>query len=396
MIRFEHRQPDREPVRLRAGDAVTLAQLDQLLDVPTSDFERTVTRLVKTFRAKKLSLALPAGEQRVPLRAVGSRGGWSRLYSAQVQALPKMERAEEFAMARRYDFVRARAVAALRETGADDDAARQVLARGRGELPPGASRLRPAAAANLTAALDDYEQLRNLYVEGALYMVLGCVQRYRNMGVDTVDLIQEGNASLFQAIEGFDWRREVRFKTYAQYWIHQALLKVLYNSSRTVRLPVWVQKALTKIRRVAESGRQASGEDPSAESIGAELGMTGDRVRELLGVKRYTMSLDAEMAGDDGATLAQLLADNDAVPVEDSLDDGDLSACLNRVMADLPSRELTILRRRFGLDGKEPETLGEIAADMGITAERVRQLQKAALGRLQRPSKVRQLRAYAG
>ena len=104
--------------------------------------------------------------------------------------------------------------------------------------------------------LDQLEKLRNLYVEGALSIVLATVARYRGFGVDSPDLIQEGNASLFQAIEGFDWRRNVRFRTYAQYWVRQAVLKMLYNSARTVRIPIWVQKLLGKIRRVQEEGRR--------------------------------------------------------------------------------------------------------------------------------------------
>jgi RNA polymerase sigma factor (sigma-70 family) len=237
----------------------------------------------------------------------------------------------------------------------------------------------------LFVALEDLEQLRNLYVEGALHIVLGTVNRYRNLGVDAPDLIQEGNASLFQAIEGFDWRRDVRFRTYAQYWVQQAVLKMLYNSARTVRIPIWVQKLLGKIRRVQEEGRRA-GSELSHEQIAEKLDITPEKVAWVLGTKRYALSLDAERGNEEGTSLMNSLADTEAMPIPESLPAGDLGERLDDALSDLPEREQLILRRRFGLGGSEPETLGEIAQDLGITAERVRRLQK--------PAKMRRLAAF--
>jgi RNA polymerase primary sigma factor len=235
--------------------------------------------------------------------------------------------------------------------------------------------------------------LRNLYVEGALYLVLSTVHRYRGLGVDAADLIQEGNASLFQAIDGFDWRREVRFRTYAQFWVHQAVLKTLYNGSRTVRVPIWVQKILGKVRRLQDEGRRA-GREPSTAELAAKLQIPVERVEWVLATRRYAVSLDAEIGGSDGASLVQLLPDESLEPIPESIPPGDLRQALIDVMADLPPREQRILRLRYGLDGQEPQTLGEIAGELGITAERVRQLQNAALGRIKRPGKLRQLQAY--
>jgi RNA polymerase primary sigma factor len=244
----------------------------------------------------------------------------------------------------------------------------------------------------LDACSRQLEDLRNLYVEGALHIVLGIVARYRGLGVDSTDLIQEGNASLFQAIEGFDWRREVRFRTYAQYWVQQAVLKALYNSARTVRIPIWVQKLLGRIRRLQDEGRRAGREISNAE-IGSRLGVSEQKVARVLATKRYSLSLDAQI-GDDGGTMAQLLPDESLAAVPDQVREGDLRVSLDEIMVDLPDRERLILQRRFGLGGVEPETLGDIASDLGITAERVRQLQNAALNRLQQPVKKRRLAAF--
>ncbi|MCA8978205.1 MAG: sigma-70 family RNA polymerase sigma factor, partial [Planctomycetes bacterium] len=203
----------------------------------------------------------------------------------------------------------------------------------------------------------------------------------------------EGNASLFQAIDGFDWRRDVRFRTYAQYWVQQAVLKVLYNHSRTVRVPIWVQKVLGKIRRVQEAGRR-EGRELSATEIAERLDLPVEKVKWVLGSRRYAVSLDAEVGNEDGATLGQLMPDESIEPVPDAISPGNLKATLVAAMADLPDRERRILSSRFGLDGQEPRTLGDIASEYGITPERVRQLQNAALQRLQKPVKLKMLQAF--
>jgi len=391
MIAFPSKSP--RP-RLQKRQVLTLTELDVWLDVEVEEFDRAVARLVKEFRAKEVAVEIPLGEALIASNPVDAGVSWARLFRAQVQRLARTGRDEEFLIARRYDFFKARAMAALRELSYPEDQLADLLRGGRDQLPPPAAKAKPGAADNLERAMTELEALRNHYVEGALYMVYACAHRYRNLGVDFADLVQEGCSSLFQAVEGFDWRRDVRFKTYAQYWIHQAILKALYNSSRTVRVPIWVQKALSKIQRIREQGRGADGEAPSSKEVGDKLGVPGERVDELLKTKRYAVSLDAEMAGEDGASLGQLLPDRRDVPIPEAIADGDLGECLDEVMADLPSREHMILTRRYGLHGRQPETLGQIASDLGITAERVRQLQKAALGRLQKPTKKQRLRAY--
>ena len=381
--------------KLARRQRLSLEELDVLLDVRVADFDRVVRQLVKEFRSQSVSVEIPYGTELLALRPFDTRLSWVGVYEAQAQRLARHDRAEEFLMARRYEFLRARAVAALEEVGYDAEQIPALLRAGSTGLPPAPKKPTAAQRKHLTRALDELEALRNRYVEGALYMVIGVAHRYRNLGVDFTDLIQEGNASLFQAIDGFDWRRDVRFKTYAQYWIHQAMLKVLYNSSRTVRVPIWVQKALAKINKVRERERSVDGSPPSAKVVGERLGLTEERVRELLQTKRFAVSLDAEVAGEDGLSLAQVLADESSADVAELTDDDDLGACLNDVLDDLPSRERLILQRRYGLEGREPETLAEIAVDLGITAERVRQLQKAALERLKKPVTMNRLRAYA-
>ncbi|MCB9879850.1 MAG: hypothetical protein H6835_19840 [Planctomycetes bacterium] len=367
----------------------------------TSSFEANSRRLARAFAKAEATLDLQ-GYCQMRREAVSVAAApdlpdiRDSLYQADLKRLSPMDREEEFRMARRHEFLRDLLSWALVEHGIEGARAKELL-RGPASAVIAALESQPSVRGItrswLVTMVGQFEQLRNLYVEGALYIVLSTANRYRNLGVDTPDLVQEGNASLFQAIDGFDWRRDVRFRTYAQYWVHQAVLKMLYNSSRTVRVPIWVQKILGKIRRAQDAARRG-GRELSPAEIAEQIRVPESKVRWVLSTRRYAVSLDAEIAGGDGATMVQMLADDSLEPIPESIPVGDLGAALADAMADLPEREQAILQRRFGLDGREPATLGEIAVDLGITAERVRQLQNAALGRMKRPGKLQQLRAF--
>jgi len=387
--------------RLQAGQVLAIADLDRLLDVATDRFPATVDRLIRQLSKARATLDLAGYRMSRALPADLAAGQdlpdiRDSLYQSDLRRILPMDREEEFRMARRHEFLASLVQTWLEKFGLPDAVveeiarapAREVFARLAGRTPP-----RGLDREWFDRMVGQFEELRNLYVEGSLSIVLTTVNRYRGLGVDTADLIQEGNASLFQAIDGFDWRRDVRFRTYAQYWVHQAVLKMLYNSSRTVRVPIWVQKILGKIRRAQEEGRRAGRELTHAE-IAQRIGVTEERVAWVLSTRRYAVSLDAEIAGTDGASLVQMLPDETLEPVPESIPPGDLREVLAGVMSDLPEREQWILQRRFGLDGQEPQTLSEIAGELGITAERVRQLQNAAIGRIKRPGKMRQLQAF--
>lgn len=390
-----------KPKRLQPLQVVTLEELDAWLDVTTDAFPKVVKQVVATIAAARATLDLE-GYRRTRIHAANSAGMSDlpdvrdALYQQDLRRIEPMDRAEEFRMARRHEFLATLVRTGLERSGTTTEAAvaaAKLPARDLERLVEELPRGKGFDRAWFLSMVAQFEELRRLYVEGALYIVLSTVNRYRGLGVDTADLIQEGNASLFQAIDGFDWRRDVRFRTYAQFWVHQAVLKMLYNSSRTVRVPIWVQKILGKIRRVQGEGRRAGREMTPAE-IAARIDVPVSKVEWVLATRRYAVSIDAEIGGEEGTSMAQSLTDPDAVPVPDTVPAGDLRAALAEVMADLPEREQRILRRRFGLDGQEPQTLGEIAVDLGITAERVRQLQNAAIGRIKRPAKLRQLQAF--
>ena len=386
--------------KLQPKQVFSLTDLDQRLDVTTDRFAATIAKLGKQFATARATLDLagfrasrrPAANTAALPELPGGRDA----YQHELHRIQPMDRAEEFRMARRHEFMATLIRSVLVRAGRQESDAFDLCKRPARELRIAVETLPPVRGIDrswLLAIVDQFDELRQLYVEGSLSIVLGTVNRYRGLGVDTADLIQEGNASLFQAVDGFDWRRDVRFRTYAQFWVHQAVLKMLYNSSRTVRVPIWVQKILGKIRRAQEEGRRA-GHELTHDEIAAKIGVAASKVAWVLSTRRYAVSIDAEFGGDDGATLAQSLPDEHAVSIPESIPAGDLREALGAAMADLPDREQRILRGRFGLDGQEPQTLGEIAVDLGISAERVRQLQNAALLRMQRPGKLRQLQAF--
>ncbi|MFO1053394.1 MAG: sigma-70 family RNA polymerase sigma factor [Planctomycetota bacterium] len=380
--------------RAKPQPVLDLATLDARLDVPVDAFDRRVQTVIRELRNSGARIVVP--DSPILNNFQSTAVGWTNLFETQIRQLPRHDRAEEFRMARRYAFLKARVRAALLRVGHPKEIVDDLVLRPMHALPP---LRKPAASkdiAHLDQAIDELGRLRNAYVEGSLYLVFGPVRRYRDLGVDEGDLIQEAAASLFQAIDGFDWRRDVRFKTYAIYWIQQAILKTLYNASRTVRIPIWVQKTLRKIRRVQESVLLETGKLPENSTVAEKIGLPVEKVEEILVVRRYAVSLDATRPGDDDSgTLGSMLPDESLVPIHETIREGDLGVELSALLGELPDRERTILTRRFGLGGREPETLAEIAKDMGVTAERIRQLQKVAIGRLQGPEALGRLEQFA-
>ena len=392
----------RSPSKASSQKHYSLEQIDDLLGVDPGEFDANVKRVAKLLASSEATLDIREYRQSRH-DGLGSQDTADfpelrdALYSADLKRLPQMDREEELRMARRHEFMSGLLRWVMTRYGIPETDIDQLLKQpARQQLTAISGRPEPRGIKGVWVErmIEQFEDLRNLYVEGALYIVGSTVNRYRSLGVDSQDLVQEGNASLFQAIDGFDWRRDVRFRTYAQYWVQQAVLKMLYNSARTVRVPIWVQKVLGKIRRAQDAGRREGVELSNAE-IAKRIDVPESQIVWVLSTRRYAVSLDANVGGEDsGTTLGQMLPDEDQVPVPDAVPPGDLGSVLAEVMADLPDREQGVLARRFGLNGSEPETLGEIAGDLGITAERVRQLQNAALGRIKRPAMMNRLRVF--
>ncbi len=235
---------------------------------------------------------------------------------------------------------------------------------------------------------------RQHLVDANLRLVVNVAKRYAAGGLPLLDLIQEGNLGLMQAVERFDWRRGFKFSTYATWWIRQAITRSLSNDSRTVRLPVHVVEALRKIRKVTPELASEMEREPTPAELGEVLGMAPERVVEIVRASRAPMSLEQPVGEDGDESLADFVEDPDPDTADRALLAGTLREDLHRALAILPDRQQTILVRRFGLDGQEPWTLDQIGAHFGVTRERIRQLQVEALRKLKRSSVSRDLRDY--
>jgi RNA polymerase sigma factor (sigma-70 family) len=229
--------------------------------------------------------------------------------------------------------------------------------------------------------------LRTELVERNLYLVLINVERYSHTTASQSDLIQEGSAALFRAVDGFDWRRGLLFRTYAVHWLNQAFRSHLYNFGNTVRVPVYLQKALKHIN----DAKARLGGGASVDEIARETDLAEGLVSSALAAARSSRSLDKALDDDDdGGRLRDLLQDVGGDPYSPDIEEFSLETSLRQALADLSERERFVLEQRFGLDADREHTLAEVAEALGVSLERVRQIQVRALGKL-RSAKLRRV-----
>jgi len=238
------------------------------------------------------------------------------------------------------------------------------------------------------------QSARDKMVESNLRFVVNVAKKYQNQGLPLIDLINEGNIGLMNAIEKYDVERGYHFISYAVWWIRQAILKAICEKSRTVRLPLNRANELLQIQKMQRELLHESGEDPTAEEIGKELGMNAQLVDDLLSISREIVSLDAPVFGDPGnSTVGDFIEDN-YTSAEDVLMSKSLKDDINEALSILSEKERDIIEMRFGLNGAIPMSLKEIGELYNLTKERIRQIEKKAIERMRQPARTQALQSY--
>jgi len=226
-------------------------------------------------------------------------------------------------------------------------------------------------------------EARQQMIEANLRLVVAVARNYVGRGVPLLDLIAEGNIGLMRAVDKFDPARRLRFSTYAVWWIREAVQHAVMHHGRTVRVPVHVLRELAQVLRARRQLLMQSGRAPTIDELAQAMGKPGAEIAELFCVTEHISSLDAPRSeSDDRALIDQLVVETDAAPVSGALDE--TPSPVDALIARLPQRQRQVLERRYGLNDRGVQTLAEIAADFGLTRERVRQIQSEALTRLRK------------
>ncbi len=238
---------------------------------------------------------------------------------------------------------------------------------------------------HLEAEVDDGRKAAERFAQANLRLVVSVARRYSASGVPIADLVQEGNLGLLRAVERFEWERGFKFSTYAAWWIRQAITRGIAESSRTIRLPVHLHDQVGRIRRARLDLEADLGRSPTCAEVAAVTGDSPSEVAASLDWDRDVRSLEEPVRADGDLLLADLVADARST-TEDSAIEGLQGAVVEDLLRPLDPRERRILRLRFGVDRGEPRTFPEVAAELGLSKERIRQLELRAFCKLRHPS----------
>jgi len=228
------------------------------------------------------------------------------------------------------------------------------------------------------------EEARNRMIAANLRLVVRIAAEFSRSGLPIDDIISEGNLGLIRSVQRFRPHKGSRFSSYASWWIRQSILRALGEQTNAITLRPAVTSKLSKLRRVARSMAEEMGREPTDEELAAELGLQTASVQDLKSAGARPASMDAQISSDGGATLGSLLVDESAVDPMQALSGKDLGGEVTALLGALKPREREVIVRRFGLHGHQKATLEEIGADLGITRERVRQIQEESLKRMRR------------
>ena len=294
------------------------------------------------------------------------------LYLKEVSRVPLLTAEEEVELAQRIERGRM---------------AREELARGNVNV---------RRRQELRRLIEDGWAAREHLITANSRLVISVAKKYMGRGVPFLDLIQEGNIGLIRATKKFDYRRGHKFSTYATWWIRQAVTRAIADQGRTIRVPVHMGDQINKLLRVQHQLTQRLGREPSVEELAEALDVPPKKVENMIQVARRPLSLETPTDDEEDSVLGDFIEDDEAPPPDETATYNLLREHLEEVLNTLPPREVRILQLRYGLLDGQAYTLEEVGRKMGVTRERVRQIEAQALSRLRHPSIRRKLRDYLG
>jgi RNA polymerase primary sigma factor len=303
------------------------------------------------------------------------------------EALPELEELEELEEVTEEEMA---STEVLVDAYATDDPVRMYL-KEIGKIPL----LTPEEEIRLAIRMSEGdEEAKRRMSEANLRLVVSIAKRYVGRGMLFLDLIQEGNLGLIKAVEKFDYTKGYKFSTYATWWIRQAITRAIADQARTIRIPVHMVETINKVIRVSRQLLQELGHDPSPEEIAGEMGMSVEKVRDILKIAQEPVSLETPIGEEEDSHLGDFIPDEDASEPSEAASFTLLKEQLMTVLSTLTPREEKVLRLRFGIEDGRTRTLEEVGKDFNVTRERIRQIEAKALRKLRHPSRSKKLRDF--